>query len=73
MTSNGKLFSLCLSIIRDDIIPHAVYWYTREAIPGNELDLDDDDDDVTIYGDDSNYDDDGGAKSKSREGSSRNS
>ncbi|EEF48078.1 nucleosome assembly protein, putative [Ricinus communis] len=33
------------STIRDKIIPHAVSWFTGEAIPGDDLGLDDDDDD----------------------------
>lgn len=37
---------MCRSTIRDKIIPHAVSWYTGEAIQGDEFgDLDDDDDD----------------------------
>ncbi|KAK8547246.1 hypothetical protein V6N13_097962 [Hibiscus sabdariffa] len=33
------------STIRDKIIPHAVSWFTGEAIQGDELELEDDDDD----------------------------
>ncbi|XP_039051043.1 LOW QUALITY PROTEIN: nucleosome assembly protein 1;2-like [Hibiscus syriacus] len=33
------------STIRDKIIPHAVSWFTGEAIQGDDLDIDDDDDD----------------------------
>ncbi|KAK7291833.1 hypothetical protein RIF29_07289 [Crotalaria pallida] len=33
------------STIRDKIIPHAVSWFTGEAIQGEEFDLDDDDED----------------------------
>ncbi|XP_065849661.1 nucleosome assembly protein 1;2 isoform X2 [Euphorbia lathyris] len=33
------------STIRDKIIPHAVSWYTGEAVQGDDLGLDDDDDD----------------------------
>lgn len=36
--------SLRRSSIRDKIIPHAVSWYTGEAIQGDDLDLGDDDD-----------------------------
>ncbi|KAE8666877.1 Nucleosome assembly protein 1 [Hibiscus syriacus] len=32
------------STIRDKIIPHAVSWFTGEAIQGDDLDIDDDDD-----------------------------
>ncbi|XVF48989.1 hypothetical protein PTKIN_Ptkin03bG0232500 [Pterospermum kingtungense] len=33
------------STIRDKIIPHAVSWFTGEAIQGDELDIEDDDED----------------------------
>ncbi|KAB2024378.1 hypothetical protein ERO13_D06G072100v2 [Gossypium hirsutum] len=33
------------STIRDKIIPHAVSWFTGEAIQGDELDIDDDEED----------------------------
>ncbi|XP_022732653.1 nucleosome assembly protein 1;2-like isoform X2 [Durio zibethinus] len=33
------------STIRDKIISHAVSWFTGEAIPGDELEIEDDDDD----------------------------
>ncbi|XP_038699767.1 nucleosome assembly protein 1;2-like isoform X1 [Tripterygium wilfordii] len=41
------------STIRDKVIPHAVSWYTGEAIQGEDLGLDDEDDD-----DDEDIDDD---------------
>ncbi|XP_038699766.1 nucleosome assembly protein 1;3-like isoform X2 [Tripterygium wilfordii] len=41
------------STIRDKVIPHAVSWYTGEAIQGDDLGLDDEDDD-----DDEDIDDD---------------
>ncbi|KAJ8766908.1 hypothetical protein K2173_011726 [Erythroxylum novogranatense] len=40
------------STIRDKIIPHAVSWFTGEAIPGDELGLDDEDEDDDIDEDD---------------------
>ncbi|KAL7180392.1 hypothetical protein ACSBR1_043568 [Camellia fascicularis] len=37
---------MCSSTIRDKIIPHAVSWFTREAVQGDDLeDIHDDDDD----------------------------
>lgn len=37
---------LCRSTIRDKIIPHAVSWFTGEAVQGDELgDIEEDDDD----------------------------
>ncbi|GMI89419.1 NUCLEOSOME/CHROMATIN ASSEMBLY FACTOR GROUP A 02, nucleosome assembly protein 1;2 [Hibiscus trionum] len=45
------------STIREKIIPHAVSWFTGEAIPGYELDTDDDDDDYDGYDDDDEEDD----------------
>ncbi|GLU14318.1 hypothetical protein SLE2022_308940 [Rubroshorea leprosula] len=48
------------SIIRDKIIPHAVSWYTEEAVEGHEFDglEDDDNDDGDEDEDDGNEDDD---------------
>ncbi|GKV09971.1 hypothetical protein SLEP1_g21399 [Rubroshorea leprosula] len=47
------------SIIRDKIIPHAVSWYTEEAVEGHEFDgLEDDNDDGDEDEDDGNEDDD---------------
>ncbi|CAA3011587.1 nucleosome assembly 1 4 isoform X1 [Olea europaea subsp. europaea] len=43
------------STIRDKIIPHAVSWFTGEAVQGDELDIEDDDEDDD---DDDNEDDD---------------
>ena len=37
---------LCSSTIRDKIIPHAVSWFTGEAVHGDDFeDMDDDEDD----------------------------
>lgn len=39
------VFALCSSTIRDKIIPHAVSWFTGEAVQGDEFeDIEDDDD-----------------------------
>lgn len=38
------LLASCSSTIRDKIIPHAVSWFTGEAVEGQEFDIDDDDD-----------------------------
>ncbi|CAI0627971.1 unnamed protein product, partial [Linum tenue] len=48
------------STIRDKIIPHAVSWYTGEAIPADDdgLDLDDDEDDDVDEDDDEDEEDD---------------
>ena len=48
------LFVWCRSTIRDKIIPHAVSWFTGEAIQGDELEIEDDDEDD----DDGDEDDD---------------
>ncbi|XP_021896801.1 nucleosome assembly protein 1;3 [Carica papaya] len=45
------------STIRDKIIPHAVSWFTGEAIQGDELEIEDDDEDEDI-GDDDEDDED---------------
>ncbi|XP_019454957.1 PREDICTED: nucleosome assembly protein 1;3-like isoform X2 [Lupinus angustifolius] len=46
------------STIRDKIIPHAVSWFTGDAIQGEEFDLDDDeDDDVEEYDDEEEEED----------------
>lgn len=38
--------TLCSSTIRDKIIPHAVSWFTGEAVEGDELeDIEDEDED----------------------------
>ena len=38
--------ALCSSTIRDKIIPHAVSWFTGEAVQGDEFeDIEDDDED----------------------------
>lgn len=36
------------STIRDKIIPHAVSWFTGEAMEGDELGMEDDDEDEDI-------------------------
>uniref|UniRef100_A0A2P2M099 Nucleosome assembly family protein n=1 Tax=Rhizophora mucronata TaxID=61149 RepID=A0A2P2M099_RHIMU len=46
------------STIRDKIIPHAVSWFTGEAIQGEELGLDDDEDEDNDDDDDDDDDDD---------------
>ncbi|KAJ4880401.1 Nucleosome assembly protein 1 [Raphanus sativus] len=46
------------STIRDKIIPHAVSWFTGEAVEGQEFDIDDDDDDDSDEDDDDDDDDD---------------
>lgn len=38
----------CSSTIREKIIPHAVSWFTGEAIEGEEFDIDNDDEDDDI-------------------------
>lgn len=40
--------AFCRSAIREKIIPHAVSWFTGEAMDGEEFDLDDDDEDDDI-------------------------
>lgn len=53
---------LCRSTIRDKIIPHAVSWFTGEAVQGDEFeyigDDDDDNDDQGDEGDDEYEDED---------------
>ncbi|KAL4335626.1 hypothetical protein GQ457_07G039910 [Hibiscus cannabinus] len=46
------------STIRDKIIPHAVSWFTGEAIQGDELELEDDDEDDDEIDEDEDEDDD---------------
>ncbi|KAB2072403.1 hypothetical protein ES319_A07G013400v1 [Gossypium barbadense] len=46
------------SAIRDKIIPHAVSWFTGEAIQGDELEIGDDDDDVDEDEDEDDEDED---------------
>ncbi|KAH1067604.1 hypothetical protein J1N35_032591 [Gossypium stocksii] len=46
------------STIRDKIIPHAVSWFTGEAIQGDELELDDEDEDDEDDDEDEEEDDD---------------
>lgn len=41
--SNMGFFVLYSSTIRDKIIPHAVSWFTGEAVQGDELEIEDDD------------------------------
>lgn len=47
----------CSSTIRDKIIPHAVSWFTGEAVQGDELDDEDDDDDDDNEDEDEDEDD----------------
>ncbi|KAB2077096.1 hypothetical protein ES319_A06G080300v1 [Gossypium barbadense] len=66
------------STIRDKIIPHAVSWFTGEAIQGDELDIDDDEEDdddddeeeddeeEDEDADDEDEDDDEGSKTKKK-------
>ena len=35
----------CRSTIKDKIIPHAVSWFTGEAVEGDELEIEDEDED----------------------------
>ncbi|GLU10060.1 hypothetical protein SLE2022_268880 [Rubroshorea leprosula] len=44
------------STIRDKIIPHAVSWFTGEAIQGDDLEIEDDDDDDEGFDDDDDED-----------------
>ena len=55
----NEFLSLFRSTIRDKIIPHAVSWFTGEAIQGEDFgDLEDDDDeDVDIEEDDDEEED----------------
>lgn len=46
------------STIRDKIIPHAVSWFTGEAIQDDDIDMDDDDDDDEIDEDEEDDDED---------------
>lgn len=48
---------VCSSTIRDKIIPHAVSWFTGEAVQGDELEDIEDDDDEEDDDDDENEDD----------------
>lgn len=51
--------SFCRSTIRDKIIPHAVSWFTGEAIQGDELEIEDDDEeDEDIDGDEDDEEED---------------
>lgn len=50
--------ALCRSTIRDKIIPHAVSWFTGEAIQEEEIELDDDEDDDDIDEDEDDEGDD---------------
>lgn len=53
----------CRSTIRDKIIPHAVSWFTGEAVQGDEFgDIGDDDED-----DDENEDDEGDEEDEDEE------
>ncbi|GLT47804.1 hypothetical protein SLA2020_214660 [Shorea laevis] len=45
------------STIRDKIIPHAVSWFTGEAIQGDDLEIEDDDDDDEGFDDDDDDED----------------
>ncbi|XP_010541072.1 PREDICTED: nucleosome assembly protein 1;2-like isoform X1 [Tarenaya hassleriana] len=59
------------STIKDKIIPHAVSWFTGEAVQVDELDMEDDDDDDIDEDDDEededeDEDDDEGKKSKKK-------
>lgn len=46
----------CRSTIRNKIIPHAVSWFTAEAMEGQEFDIDDDEDDDDIEEDEDDDD-----------------
>lgn len=51
--------ALCRSTIRDKIIPHAVSWFTGEAIQEDEFaDIEDDDEDDDVEEDDDDEEDD---------------
>jgi nucleosome assembly protein 1-like 1 len=63
------LVLLCRSTIRDKIIPHAVSWFTGEAVQGDEFeDIGDDDeeDDENDEDDEDEDDDDEEEEGKSR-------
>lgn len=57
LTVISSSFTSSRSTIRDKIIPHAVSWFTGEAIQGDELEIEDDDEDEDI-GDDDEDDED---------------
>ena len=48
----------CSSTIREKIIPHAVSWFTGEAIEGEEFDIDNDDEDDIDENEDDDEEDD---------------
>lgn len=50
--------ALCSSTIRDKIIPHAVSWFTGEAIEGEEFEIDNDDEDDIDDDEDEDEEDD---------------
>lgn len=49
---------LCSSTVRDKIIPHAVSWFTGEAIEGEEFEIDNDDEDDIDEDEDEDEEDD---------------
>lgn len=55
---NSSVIGLARSTIRDKIIPHAVSWFTGEAIQDDDIDMDDDDDDDEIDEDEEDDDED---------------
>ena len=61
---------LCRSTIRDKIIPHAVSWFTGEAVQGDEFadigEDDDEDDDEEEEDDEEDEDEDEEEASKTR-------
>lgn len=51
--------AFCSATIRDKIIPHAVSWFTGEAVQGDEYeDIEEDDDDDDDDDEDDDVDDD---------------
>lgn len=48
----------CSSTIREKIIPHAVSWFTGEAIEGEEFEIDNDDEDDIDEDEDDDEEDD---------------
>lgn len=56
-SANIFIFIVDSSTIRDKIIPHAVSWYTGEAIQGDEFGDLEDDDDEDIDADEDDEDD----------------
>lgn len=52
--------ALCRSTVRDKIIPHAVSWFTGEAIQDEEIDMDVEEDDEDIEEDEDEEEDEDG-------------